>query len=234
MEIVVLASSSAGNCYHVTDGQTGLLLDCGLPWREVRRRMEFKTSALAGVLLTHEHGDHAKGAADAAKAGLDVYCSQGTASALGLSGHRVQIVSARRQVQIRTMAVMPFEAVHDTAEPLGFLVAGNDGDKLMYITDSAYCRYTFSGLTHIMAECNYSLDILDANVAAGTVPVELRNRLLHSHMSLDTLKGLLRANDLRRVREVWLLHLSDNNSDAERFRREIAALTGKPVYVAQK
>lgn len=42
----------------------------------------------------------------------------------------------------------------------------------------------------------------------------------------------LKANDLSKVREIWLLHLSDGNSDAERFKREVMELTGKPVYIA--
>ena len=53
-------------------------------------------------------------------------------------------------------------------------------------------------------------------------------------MSLETAKDFLRANDLTAVQEIWLCHLSDGNSDAERFKREIQALTGKPVYIAQK
>lgn len=51
-------------------------------------------------------------------------------------------------------------------------------------------------------------------------------------MSLETVKGFLAANDLSRVREIWLLHLSDDHSDAERFRREVMELTGKEVHVA--
>lgn len=46
------------------------------------------------------------------------------------------------------------------------------------------------------------------------------------------MKDFLKANDLRHVQEIWLLHLSDGNSDADRFKREIQELTGKPVYIA--
>jgi phosphoribosyl 1,2-cyclic phosphodiesterase len=83
-----------------------------------------------------------------------------------------------------------------------------------------------------MIECNYSLDILRANVESGIVPVELKNRLLKTHMSLQTVKDFLRANDLSKVREVHLLHLSNDNSNAGRFKREIQQLTGKPVLIA--
>ena len=83
-----------------------------------------------------------------------------------------------------------------------------------------------------MVECNYSLDILKRNVDAGTVPKELKTRILKSHFSLENVKQFLRANDLSKVQEIWLLHLSDGNSNAERFKREIQELTGKMVFVA--
>ena len=57
---------------------------------------------------------------------------------------------------------------------------------------------------------------------------------MRSHMSLENCKELLRANDLSKVKEIHLLHLSDENSVEDQFKKEIAALTGLPVYVAQK
>ena len=56
--------------------------------------------------------------------------------------------------------------------------------------------------------------------------------VLRSHFSLENVKEFLQANDLSKVQEIWLLHLSDGNSDAERFKREIQELTGKVVYIA--
>lgn len=231
MDIQAFASSSSGNCYRVYGARTHLLLDAGLPFREIQRRTNFQISSLAGVLITHEHQDHAKAVKDLVKAGVDCYMSQGTAEALGATGHRVKIVQAGVQFPIGSWTVLPFDVKHDAAEPLGFLLASGD-ERLLYLTDTAYCRYRFNGLTHLMVECNYATDILDESVAAGTVPVELRGRILRSHMALETLKGLLRANDLSRVEQIMLIHLSDNNSDAARFKREIAALTGKLVTVA--
>lgn len=232
VEIRVLASGSRGNCYFATDGVTPVLLEAGISWKEIQRGLDFKTSEIAGCLAGHEHQDHSKAVKDVMKAGIDCYLSRGTAEALWVAGHRVKIIRAREQFQLGSWTVLPFDTIHDAAEPVGFLLANRDGDKLLYLTDTAYCRYRFRGLTHIMIECNYAMDILRTNVEVGDVPVELKNRLLKSHMSLETVKGFLRANDLSRVQEIWLLHLSDGNSDAERFRREIMELTGKPVYVA--
>jgi len=127
---------------------------------------------------------------------------------------------------------MPFDVKHDAAEPLGFLWANKDGDKLVFITDSYYSPYKFNGLTHIMIECNYSMEILNENIANGKVPRIMKKRLLKSHFSLENVKDFLRINDLSRVQEIWLLHLSDNNSDEALFKQEIQELTGKVVYIA--
>ncbi len=233
IEIRPLASSSAGNAYLVTGGRSPLLLDCGLSYRELQRATGYRLTGLAGCLITHEHMDHAKAAADLMKAGVDCYMSAGTAEALGLTGHRLRVVRALEQVQIGDWTVLPFDAVHDAKEPLGFLLAAEDV-KLFYLTDSAYCRYRFSGLTHILIECNHAADILNENVESGAVPAAMKRRVMRSHMSLSTVKGFLKANDLSQVREIHLIHLSDGNSDAGRFKNEIQALTGKPVYVAEK
>ena len=158
--------------------------------------------------------------------------SQGTAEALGLSGHRLHIIKAKQQFRIGTWTILPFETQHDAAEPLGFLLANQYGEKLLYATDTYYIRYRFRGLTHIMIETNYSMDILKRNVEAGLVEPALKTRILKSHFSLENVKKFLQANDLSKVQEIWLLHLSDNNSDAESFKREIQELAGKPTYIA--
>ena len=231
IEIRPLASSSAGNAYLVTDGRSPLLLDCGLPVAQLKQATGYRLSTLAGCLVSHEHGDHSKAAADLMRAGVDCYMSQGTADALRLSGHRLKIVRALQQFSLGAWTVLPFDTIHDAAEPLGFLLAAVD-EKVLYLTDTAYCKYRFRGLTHIMVECNHSWDILRANAESGTVPAAMKRRVMKNHMSLSTVKGFLQANDLNQVRDIHLIHLSDGNSDAERFKNEIQALTGKPVYVA--
>lgn len=227
-----LASSSQGNCYHVTDGTAQLLLECGIPFKEIQRKLDFETREIKGCLVSHEHKDHSKAVMDMTKAGIDCYMSQGTINALGVSGHRIKVVRAHEPVRIGTWTVLPFETQHDAAEPLGFLLINQAGDKLVFATDTYYVKYRFAGLTHIAVECNYSLDILNANIEAETVPPAMKNRLLQSHFSLGNVKEFLKANDLSLVTEIHLLHLSGDNSDASRFKREIQELTGKAVYVA--
>lgn len=231
MEIAVLASGSGGNCYLAEHNGASLLLDCGLPVKEIRERSGFRVSGLAGCLLTHEHMDHAKAAVDLMRAGVDLYCSRGTAEALQLDGHRLNLVRSREPVDIGGWRVLPFDTVHDSQEPLGFL-ALRGSERLLYATDTAYLPYRFSGVTRLMIECNYDFAVLKANVAAGLVPREVKYRVLQSHMSLETLVRMLQANDLRQLREVLLLHLSSQNIDACKARRMVQAVTGKVVRVA--
>ncbi|REK54742.1 MAG: MBL fold metallo-hydrolase [Thermobacillus sp.] len=227
-----LASSSAGNCYHVTDGRTELLIEAGIRFTDIRKALDFRVTRLAGVLISHEHMDHSRAAADLAKAGVNVYVSAGTAAARGLSGHRIKVIEPKRQFEVGTWVIMPFDVEHDAEQPLGFLLANQTGEKLVFITDSYYCRYTFSGLTHIAIEANYSLRILDENIAAGRVHPAMRPRLLRSHFSLENVLDFLKANDMSKVQEIHLLHLSDSNSDEALFRRRAQEVTGKPVYIA--
>lgn len=232
VEIRPLASGSAGNCYHLTDGSTPILLECGIPFREIRHRLNFRTSDVAACLVTHEHQDHAMAIGDVLRSGIDVYASKGTIEAVGITHHRLHPVEPRKVVKIGTWNVMPFEAEHNAAEPLGFLMANAAGDKVLFATDTYYLRYRFKGLTHIMIECNYARDILQAKVVSGEIPRVAARKLIRAHFSLENVKDFFRANDLSAVQEIWLIHLSDRNSDAERFKREIQAVTGKPVYIA--
>lgn len=227
------ASSSKGNLYTVDDGKTRLMLEAGLPWREIRRALEFRTSEIRGVLLTHGHKDHCKGAVGAALAGLDVYASQATLDSLGLRTHRFHAIYDTMQFHIGSWAVMPFRTVHEgeSGDTLGFLLANQEGEKLLFLTDSMYCPFSFTGLTVIAIEVNYDQEILDTNVREGGVDRSLRKRIRGSHMSLATALDFFRSNDMSTVREIHLLHLSDSNSDAARFKAEVEAVTGKPTYI---
>ena len=232
VEIVPLASGSRGNCYKISDGRTPLLLECGIQFREIQKKLSFKVSSLYGCLVSHEHQDHCKAINDITKAGIDCYMSKGTAEALEVSGHRLHIIKAKQQFKIGSWTILPFETQHDARDPLGFLLANQDGEKLLYATDTYFIRYRFQGLTHIMIETNYSMDILRANVEAGLVEPTLKNRILKSHFSLENVKKFLQANDLSKVQEIWLLHLSEQNSCEKRFKEEVQKITGKPTYIA--
>ena len=228
MDIKVIASGSSGNAYLIGDGHTRLLLDAGIPFKRIQIGCGFRTSSIDGCLVTHRHGDHAAAVPKLLQRGITVYSN---ADVAGLYPG-VQSVDALREYPIGTFHVLPFTAEHDVP-CYGYQVASEEtGEKLVYITDSAYVRYTFTGLTHIMIEANYAEDIMLGNVRDDKIPFPLAERVAQTHMSIDTLLELLRANDMTRVRQIYLLHLSDNNSDAEKFKKLVQQETGAEVYIA--
>ena len=228
MGIKIIASGSSGNAYLIGDGHTLLLLDAGIPFKRIQIGCGFRTSSIDFCLVTHRHGDHAAAIQKLIERGIAVYSN---ADVAGLY-EGVQELTALKEYTIGTFRILPFEVEHDVP-CYGYQVTSTTtGEKLVYITDSAYVRYTFTGLTHIMIEANYDEDIMLGNVRDEQIPFSLAERVAGTHMSIDTLIDLLRANDMTKVRQIYLLHLSDNNSNAERFKKMVQQETGAEVYIA--
>lgn len=232
MNLKVLGSSSKGNSYLLisSTGQT-LAIEAGVRFAEVQKALKFDISNLVGCLITHEHGDHAGYANQFMEKAVDVYCSAGTASKL-ISHHRLNEVYADNLFTVGEFKVYPFNVVHDAAMPFGYLINHPESGNILFLTDTFYSEFTFKGLNNIILEVNYDERILDKNIASGKLPESLRKRITTSHMSLQTAKELLAANDLSKVNNIVLIHLSDGNSHAENFQKEIQAATGKAVVVA--
>lgn len=231
MKLKVLASSSKGNCY-ILEAMTGsLLLECGIAWKMIKAGLDFDLSNVVGVVGTHAHLDHMKSAKDVIQAGIDIYMGKETIEALNLSGHRIHAVEPLKQFSIGSFTILGFPIEHDVPG-LGYLIQ-NEGFKLLFLTDSYYCKYKFAGLNAILIECNYCKDILDANIEAGLIDEGMKRRLLESHMSLEHCKDFLRANDLGECRKIVLLHLSEGNSSAARMKCEVEELTGIETVVAE-
>ena len=229
LDIAVYASGSSGNCYTVSDGQTVVMLDCGLPFRRIERLTGFLLPA--AVFITHEHKDHSKAAQDFMRRGVDVYMTAGTAAALGIGAqHRLHILNPMEQTTVGRITVSAFPTQHDAREPCGFLLDDGD-DRVLYATDTYYIKYQFPGVTKMLIEANHSYKILEENVGAHILNKALAERLIKSHFSIENVLTFLRANDLSKVKEIWLIHLSDGNADAGKFARMVEATTGKPVYI---
>jgi ribonuclease BN (tRNA processing enzyme) len=128
--------------------------------------------------------------------------------------------------------VIPFPAFHDVP-CVGYFIKHPDCGSIMFLTDSCQSGYTFSGLNHILIECNYSDTKLIESINAGRVLPTQRNRLMVSHMELESCKQALKENDLSNVANIVLLHLSFNNSDEHLFVSEVQKITGKAVYAAK-
>ncbi len=231
LTIKAIASGSRGNAYLLDDGaEHQLLLECGIPFAKLIKALRFDISKLSGCLVTHEHKDHSHAIADVLRYGIDVYCSGGTAEACKVVGHHnLHVVTVKKPVVLPGFSVLPLRAEHDAAEPLLYLIRGS-GFLLLFATDTYYIRYKMpEDLTHIMIECNYSMERLNENINGGEIDSARKQRILHSHMNLNTLREFIKANEFKRLEQIYLIHLSRENSDADAFVREIEMVTGVPV-----
>ena len=218
MKFESLASSSSGNAYIVSDNDTRILLECGVSHKKLQKLAGFQLTEFQGVLVTHEHKDHAKSALELISRGMPVYMSQGTAEALETDA--VQLIENMEQFNIGSFDIVPFATFHDAREPLGFLIKSRvDGDVLAFATDTVNLRYKFPGLNILAIEANYDKNILER---CEKMPEKVRYRITKSHMEIDTLCDYLRSLDLSQCREIHLLHLSDATSHEGHFINKVA------------
>lgn len=238
MKIQVLGTGSSGNCYKVKIGNATLLLECGLPYKVIQKKLKFKVSDIDACLVTHEHMDHAKAVKDLMKAGVDCYMTKGTAEALKVNGHRLNTFRKDDKGQgycwkfFLDIQILPFEAVHDVAEPVSYFIkTRDDKESLVFVTDTAYLKYKIPDCYCLMIECNYVKSVLDERVKQGRINVSLRNRIVKNHLSLESLVEALKVADLSRCKKIYLMHLSDGNSDEELIKRTIQETTGMEVEV---
>lgn len=233
MTVQVIASGSGGNAYALhSEGEASLLLEAGVKYRELQVALNHQVTQLAGCVLSHEHLDHAASAERLTRAGVRVHATPGTLAALNLTGHRVVPLSLLEQHRVGSWRVTPFKAVHDAAEPAGFLIEDAQGDRLLFITDSAWCAYTFPGINLVLIECNYDVEMLNGAVMKGKLLPQVAARTIRNHMSLANCIKTLQANDLSHCRQIVLLHLSNGNSHEVRFKQAVEAATGIPTTIA--
>lgn len=232
-----LASSSAGNAYILSDGNTSVLLDCGVSFRKLQQLSGFCVASLDGCLISHEHKDHSRCVDKVIKSGVPTYMSQGTAIALDLPETLLDLANeatAGELIHIGTMDVMPFPAYHDTEEPLGYLIKSRiDHQICAYCIDTVNLPYRFPGVTILAVEANYDpvffkwLDeAIDEDDSLDSVKRrqmrKVARRTMNTHMSIDRLCECLQGMDLSSCTDVYLMHLSDRNSNEGVFLRKVS------------
>jgi len=229
MILKVLGSNSAGNCYILETKHEALIIELGVSVPKIKKALHFNIAKVVGAIVSHAHGDHAKYMGEAMNAGIGVYANHETLSAKSLSRHhRAKPLAHGKKEKIGGFYVKGFPVEHDVPCMM-FLIEHEECGLTLFLTDTMYCKYKIPGLNNIIIECNHELEIMDNN---GT-PGFLRNRIVQSHMNMDTCKEMLLANDLSTVHNIVLIHLSNTNSDAAKIKREISAMIGKIVHVAE-
>lgn len=227
MTFTSLASSSHGNCYVVSDGETAILLECGISFRRIKKGLGFDLSAIRGCLVSHEHKDHAKSVMDIIKSGVEVFTSEGTAEALDCA--LITPVEAGAQFRVGSLEIMPFATFHDAAEPLGFLVYSRaDGERLVFATDTVNLGYQFPKINLLALEANYDKDIL---ARCERMPEKVKHRVTNSHMEIETLCKYLQSLDLSQCRTLYLLHLSNAASNEGNFANRVRRVVPRHVEV---
>ena len=237
MVLRVLGSSSSGNAYILENVGEALLIEAGVNFKKVVAALEGNISKVVGCLITHEHGDHAGRINEVLNAVIPVYATQGTIDNAKVksewkprtleregNGYKVQ--------QIGGFKVIPFATKHDCAEPVGFYIWHPETGGILFATDTYYLPNTFKGLNNVLIECNYDPEILDRNVEEGRLIPTLRERVRESHLSIDTCIDTLKANDLKAVNNIVLIHLSAGNGDPVAFKDRVYRATGKRVHIA--
>ena len=234
MELQIIGSSSAGNAYVLNGKTESLLIECGVNWSKIQTGLNCQIAKCAGCLISHEHGDHARAIRQVVKHMIPVYTSHGTAKALGVESEpMVHTIEPIRPVRIGEFDVIPFDTQHDAAEPFGFLIRHPECGTILFATDTYYLRYTFPDINHMMVECNYIDAVLADNVERGIINKERRDRTMKAHLSLETLLEIIHANDMSQVRNVVLIHLSQDNSNERIMQQTVCEHTGANVIVAK-
>lgn len=239
IHIKPIASGSSGNCYYVSDGETNILLDCGIPVQKIKEFLWNEGKRLSDIdacLVTHSHSDHVKSAQKLADIGVTVYTSGGTIQASGLSGEKIKSVKSFMDFggdafDVKNTLVYCLGVEHDAPETLSFVLKNSKKECLLYITDTPYFRYEIPHITHLMIEANNDPEIIAQNVADGKINAAHAKRVVQNHMSIETCLKTIEHMDRSRLKEIWLLHLSKDNAGDD-FKRRVQELTGIEVYVA--
>jgi phosphoribosyl 1,2-cyclic phosphodiesterase len=227
--LYMLGSGSRGNCCAVEADGVGLLIDAGFSAREVERRAEMAgldLRRIAGIALTHEHGDHACGAAGLARRlRVPVLTTQGTwsrlATALGEAEHRPLGLCARVEIGPFTIDACPTS--HDAMDPLAVAVRVPDGTSVGVAYDfgrpTTALRYLLRSLTAIVLESNHD----EVRLRTSDYPPVVQRRIAGSggHLSNRAAAQLLAELHHPGLSVVVLAHLSQQCNTTEAARDEV-------------
>ncbi len=219
--VYCLASGSSGNALLLVAGSDSLLIDAGLGIRTIKREMEARgvcPSSLRGVLLTHEHIDHVRGAVPLArKYAAPLVSSAGTLEMLFAQERRDAphaILPPNTEAGFGPFGVRAVPVSHDAAEPVGFRVSVGDF-SLAYATDTGTITPEFrdacKDVSLLAIESNHDIHKL----RFGPYPDSLKARILGSrgHLSNNAACDLILSHvDDCGPLCVWLSHLSETNN----------------------
>jgi len=216
LQVCSLASGSSGNAYLFCTKETTFLVDAGISWRRITRRLsELGRPRINAALITHEHIDHVRALNQMNKEGIPIYMSKGTLNACrSLYGDfQTRIIKAKENFRIGDAEVIPYSKCHDAIEPLNYAIT-HEGRTVSFMTDlGCLCRDAKEMISlsdAIFLESNHDIDMLKQ----GRYPALLKQRILgrFGHLANeDAALGTL-ENASPKLRHVFLSHLSECNN----------------------
>ncbi len=227
MNLICSGSGSTGNSYYLEIEGTRLLIEAGVSLTNIFKKV---SSELIGkvdaVLVSHEHGDHSKYLKKISKFVLEIYLTQGTMDALKIHGdYHYHAIKRGKSFTIKGLTVFPIESFHDAVNPVNFIISGKH-EKTVYITDTGLIPYVIPNMTHLMLEANYSDGILTENAVCGCIDDKQYDRIKHNHLNIGQVIDFLKRSDTSKLEKIYLIHLSDRNSDEYEFKKSVQELTG--------
>jgi len=245
MRICILGSGSSGNATLVVAGETRVLIDCGLSARETLKRLQVvgeDPGRLDAIVVTHEHGDHARGLAALSKMlRVPIYISSAALDACNLGEkvkeiRRGEEISSSEDFEIGALRFRPFAIPHDAADPMAFTIEAG-GIKMGIAVDLGYINQLaaerFRGLDLLIIEANHEIEMLRA---CTFYPWSLKQRIMsrQGHTSNDEMARFLREDFDGKADHVILAHLSRNTNhpDVARLAAIQALQARSPLFSA--
>ena len=238
MRGIILASGSSGNAMVVEANGSRVLVDCGISYRQLTKRMSvfgLSPADLHAVLVTHEHSDHISGLAVLLKRHrLPVVATSGTGEAIAsITGLEVELRSGR-ELEIEGLTVLPVPTSHDAREPVGFAFE-HGGARLGLVTDTGVITELLTdrlgGCHALLIEANHDLDML----RLGDYPWSLKQRILsrHGHLSNTQARDALERWVHLGLQAVVGMHVSQENNTPHLVQNELErVLAGSGVDIA--
>ena len=229
-----LGSGSKGNASIICYGGKILMVDCGFSRRQIFLRMNslgLDPNNVCGILVSHEHGDHVKGA-QKCSGDLDapIFATKGTLSGSGLYSAGARALAYSTATEHEGFVITPVRISHDTLEPCAFLVEVA-GIRSLFATDIGNPESVDVGqigrLDMLYIEANHDEGML----RNGPYPAFLKNRItgdgghLNNQQSGTLIKSL--AAQSPNLRTIVLAHLSDKNNDSGKALKTAKKYAGK-------
>lgn len=228
MKLKCISTGSSGNCYTLTSnsGET-LILDCGIPIKEIKKGLNWNVKDVVGVLCTHKHLDHSKSVKEFINMGIPVCRPY---EALLMNQFLVNSYFTVRPFDLTTVDGRWTHTNADGSECpcYGFLITHPEMGKMLYITDTELIKWRFKDINHILLGVNYDKDLVNVDNQSKA------NHVFRGHLSIDTACEFVKSNNSNDLQNVIMCHLSSENADRDSFIEKMKKVAcGANVDVAE-